>query len=126
MNLVTSDPIWLLLRLQLTETTEVQLHARILLTSVHILTGISAHFSTTLTEGFPCFSSVVRQMLGYNSQRWGTARTYKVFIFIVMYVPLSVFCVLFVCKCVADYCHRVSTQLQLNYYYYYYIIIIQI
>jgi hypothetical protein len=33
---------------------------------------------------------------------------------IVMYVPFSVFCVLFVCKCVLYYCHLVSTQLQLN------------
>jgi hypothetical protein len=31
-----------------------------------IVTGISGHFSTTLTEGFPCFSSFVRQMPGYN------------------------------------------------------------
>jgi hypothetical protein len=35
---------------------------------------------------------------------------------IVLYVPFSVFCVLFVCKCVLYYCQRVSTQLQLNIY----------
>jgi hypothetical protein len=43
---------------------------------------------------------------------------------IVMCAPSSVFCVPFVCKCVQYYCHRVSTQLQLNnnynYYYYHY------
>jgi hypothetical protein len=51
-------------------------------------------------------------MKGYNSQIWGTARTSKlVNFFIAMYVPFSVFCVLFVCKCVLHYC---QTQLQLN------------
>jgi hypothetical protein len=35
---------------------------------------------------------------------------------IVMYVPFSVFCVLFVCNGVLYYCQRVSTQLQLHIY----------
>jgi hypothetical protein len=49
------------------------------LRNFHTGTGISGHFSTTLTEVFPCFPSVVRQMPGYNSQRRGTARTSQVF-----------------------------------------------
>jgi hypothetical protein len=78
-------------------------------------TGISGHFSTTLTEGFPCFFLSLRQMPGYNSQRRGKARISRIFknLFI-MYVPFSIFCVLFACKCVLYYCHRVSTQLQLK------------
>ena len=55
---------------------------------------------------FLVFSSVVRQMPGYNSQRRGTARTLPKLIVL--------FCKLFVCKCVLYYCHRVATQLQLT------------
>ena len=52
---------------------------------------------------FRAFSSVVRQMPGYNSQRRGTARTVpKIFVS---------FYVLFVCKCVLYCCHRVATKL---------------
>jgi len=55
---------------------------------------------------FRVFSSVVRLMPGYNSQRRGTARTLpKIFV---------LFCVLFLCKCVLYYWHRVTTQLQLT------------
>jgi hypothetical protein len=36
------------------------------------------------------------------------------FFLIVMCALSSMFCVLFVCKCVLYYCHRVSTQLLLN------------
>ena len=65
------------------------------------------HSSATTTEVFfRAFSSVVRQMPGYNSQRRGTARTLPKLI--------ARFCLLFMCKCVLYYCHRVSTKLPLT------------
>ena len=76
------------------------------------------HSPATLTEFlFRAFSSVVRQMPGYNSQRPCTARTLPnqlIVMFYVLFVSIVLFQVLFVCKCVLYYCHRVSIQLQLQ------------
>jgi len=55
---------------------------------------------------FCAFSSVVRQMPGHNSQRWGTAR--------ILPKLIVLFCVLFVYQCLLYYCHWVSTQLQIT------------
>ena len=78
---------------------------------------------------FRAFSSVVRQMPGYNWQRQVTAHTLLnevvncvvlvvncvVLLLIVLFLLLIVlFYVLFACKCVLYYCHRVPTQLQLT------------
>ena len=64
------------------------------------------HSSATLTEVFHDFSSVVRQMPGYNSQRQGTVS--------ILPKLIVLFCVLPVCKCVLHYRYWVSTQLQLT------------
>ena len=64
---------------------------------------------------FRAFSSVVRQMPGFTSQRRGTVRTLTE-LYCCMYCLCRLCCSMycFVCKYVLYYCHRVSTQLQLN------------
>jgi len=64
---------------------------------------------------FRAFSSVLRQMPGFNSQRRGTPRTLpNIFVLFCLLFALcrSVYC--FVCKCVLYCCHRVATQLQFD------------
>jgi hypothetical protein len=70
---------------------------------------------------FRAFSSVVRQMPGYNSPSRGTVLTLpkclccSLNVFVVLCIVCFVsFCVLFVCKCGLYNCHRVATQLQLT------------
>jgi len=63
---------------------------------------------------FRAFSSVVRQKPGHNPQRQGMARTFPKFLCCSITFCFVLFCVLFVCKCVLYYCHRVATQLQLT------------
>jgi hypothetical protein len=63
---------------------------------------------------------------GYNSQRREMTRTsqisFKLFdmcvpnFFWLLWMFRSLFCFLFLCKCVLFYCHRMSAQLQLNIY----------
>ena len=60
-------------------------------------------------------------MTGYNSQRRGTARTLPnyvvnsvVLLLVVLFCFIVLFYVLFVCKCVLYFCHRVATQLQIT------------
>jgi len=59
---------------------------------------------------FPQFSW---QMPGYNPQRRRTVRTLPKCLCWSTHCFVS-FCVLFVCKCVLYYCHRVATQLKLT------------
>jgi hypothetical protein len=76
---------------------------------------------------FRAFSSAVRQIPGYTSQKRGTVRTlpsYWIELFYVLsvsnvlsyilFVSIVLFYVLFVCKCVLYYCYRMATQLQLT------------
>ena len=63
---------------------------------------------------FRVFSSVVKQMPGWNPQIWGSACTLLNCCVILCTVRFVSFYVLRVCKCVLYYCHRVATQLQLT------------
>jgi len=81
------------------------------------------HALVTLTEVSPYFFLSCKQMPGYNLQRRGTACTlpnlfdHSGFESQKVFQPkllIVLFYVLFVCKCVLYYCHRLWTWLQLT------------
>jgi len=74
----------------------VHTHTHVHIMYLHIIMYLhraSWHSSAAMTEVFRAFSSVVRQMPGYNSPRWGTART----------LPKILCCSMY-CLCVNVYC----------------------
>jgi len=75
----------------------------------------SVSIPATLTEVFPCFflSCKANSRLKLAKTGHGPHSSKLVVIFVVLLL-FVLFYVLFECKCVLYYCHRVSTQLQLN------------
>jgi hypothetical protein len=76
------------------------------------------HSSATLTEVFPCFflscnanARIKHAKMGHGPYSSILIQNFCVVLCIVSFMS---FCVLFVCKCVLYYCHRVATQLQLT------------
>ena len=68
----------------------------------------------TLTEGFPCFFLSCKANARVKLTKTGNGpHTSTLVVICVVRLLFVLFYVLFVCKCVLYYCHRVTTQLQL-------------
>jgi hypothetical protein len=79
------------------------------------LLRVSWHSSTTLTEVFPCFFPSCKADGRIKPRRDGTRHAlFQTFCVVLCIVCFVSFRVLFVRKCVLNYCHRVATQLQLT------------
>jgi hypothetical protein len=75
----------------------------------------SRHSSATLTEVFSVFFVSCKANASAQTPKKGHGpHSSKIFILYVCIVYFVLFCVLFVCKCVLYYWHRVANQLQLT------------
>ena len=71
--------------------------------------------AATLTEVFPClFLSLKGKCQGITSQDGARLALFQNCCVVLCIVCIVSFYVLFVCKCVLYYCHRVTTQLQIT------------
>jgi hypothetical protein len=80
---------------------------------VYVSSSATWHSSATLTEVFPCFFLSFKANARVKPANTGHGRhSSKI---LVLFYVLFVLCrsVLFLCKCLLNYCHRVATQLQL-------------
>jgi len=72
-------------------------------------------FFLTLTEVFPCYFLSCKANARVNLAKTGHGpHSSKLVVICVVLLLFVLFHVLFVCKCVLYYCHRVTTQLQLT------------
>ena len=75
----------------------------------------SCHSSATLNEVFPCFFLSCKACARVQPHKDGARPALFQNFFVVLRILCFVsFSVLFVCKCVLYYCHRVATKLQLT------------
>jgi hypothetical protein len=76
---------------------------------------VNWHSSATLTKDFPWFFLCCKANARVKPSKMGhSPHSSKLFVLFCVLICFVSFCVLFMCKCVLYYCHRVATQMQLT------------